>query len=135
MKKFISKVMVVIMSVTLVSCGGYFKEVNHASMPNRYEADKKTCEQLEFELHRKRYEVQKSKDKIKFRNVCNVVFGVTGVLLFFPFLFVIDPTTKDNANYQNRVYEYNYLLDLAEDKQCPTGGQYQMDPNIGYWGM
>jgi hypothetical protein len=131
MKRLISKMMVVIMTLTFVSCGGYLKDVEYPHVPRFDEAERKSCSDIRYEIRQKSFEVKKSKDQIKLRNVCNVVFGVTGVLLFFPFLFLIDPTKKDNTNYENRVYEYNYLIDLAEEKECETGGYYKTYPEVG----
>lgn len=134
MKKLVSAVMSVVMLITLTSCMGFFKEVEYAQIPARQEAEKKSCSDVQYDLTKKYFEVKKGKDQIKLRNVCNVVFGVTGVFLFFPFLFVIDPTRKDNVNYANRVYEYNYLIDLAEEKECSIGGHSKIYPSTGYWG-
>lgn len=128
MKKLLSGIMVVILSLTFVSCGGYFKDIEYAHVPRFDEADRKDCSELRYDINKKSYEVKKSKDQVKLRNVCNVVFGVTGVLLFFPFLFLIDPTKKDTINYENRVFEYNYLIDLADEKNCDTGGHYKVSP-------
>jgi hypothetical protein len=122
MKKLVTNLILVVFTATAISCGGYFKDVDYPYVPRGHEAEKLSCSDLKYEIRKSSFEVKQSKDQIKIRNVCNVIFGVTGVLIFFPFLFLIDPTRKDNENYRNRTFEYNYLIDLAEEKECGTGG-------------
>ena len=133
MKKFITNLMLVVFTATVISCGGYFKDVQQVNTPRPHEMTSKSCVDLDREIYNSRVAVDQSKDKVKFRNVCNIIFGVTGVFLFFPVLILIDPTMKDNVNHENRVYEYNWLVDLSDQKGCNSRYDKLSPPYHGRW--
>jgi len=115
MKKQLISILIAI--AFLANCGGLPKKLAPLKVPASGDTEK-TCPQLEDELALAGKKAADFQEIMRQQAFVNVAYLAMGLMLMWPMLFLIDTSSKDEANYANYANHYNYLLALCQQKGC-----------------
>ena len=101
----------------LFACGGAFRVAQPVDAYEYGDQDK-SCDVLkkDIEICKKQYDqlVADRNEKI----AANAILGVTGALLFFPLLFIIDASDVDVIEINAQQKRYASLAKICQNKNC-----------------
>ena len=101
----------------LSACGGAFRVADPVSS-YEYGDENKSCRILQYDLERCKEKYDELVDQRNGKIAANAVLGVTGALLFFPLLFVIDASDVDMIEINAQQKRYASLTKICKDKNC-----------------
>lgn len=119
------KLLVALALATVMGCGGIGKQIDPVVDRSPYDASK-SCEKIESELATASDLCGQREKAVFYKNANNAMAAGLGFIFILPAV-MIDPTSTDNINYENAVSHYNYLLEIAKQNGCQTGG---MEPIV-----
>lgn len=107
--------MLITCSILLTSCAGH---TPNPVSDYQYGDEKRTCEHLRAELSEIQNNIATKASAVSGTSTRNVIFGATGIILFWPALFLMDVSGADKVELEALKKRHNSLLRFAADKEC-----------------
>lgn len=119
MRYVIKNILCIVMLLSLIAaCGG---RIAKPTQTTYFQDPLKSCDQLEQELGALQHDIIALEPHLDKSRQNQVLMGAS-LLLIFP-LAMMDTTNADKIEYEALRRRYNYLLQTASKKRCPTERQ------------
>ena len=110
-------VFIAIAMFLITGCAGVMRTPNPVEA-YQYGDEKKSCEALKIELEACRDKLTKLNQRRNTKIATNAALGVTGAIIFFPFLFLMDVSDVDVVEITAQQNRYKSLSKICVDKEC-----------------
>ena len=107
--------LIIACSTVLAGCGG--REAKPISVTNHTDSSL-DCASVEREFNANERQIISTAEERQNAQAKNAILTATGVVLFFPALFFIDPKSPERVEIDALRNRNNVLVDLAKSKKC-----------------